>query len=45
MITMKGIETTDTYGQKCWFLPNDRRTYSYEEAKRALNEYNQSHKY
>lgn len=45
MITMRGIETTDEYGQICWFLPNDRKTYSYEEAKRALDEYNQSCKY
>ncbi len=44
MITMRGIETIDEYGQKCWFLPNDRKTYSYEEAKRAMDEYNQSHK-
>lgn len=38
MITMRGIETTDEYG----LLPNDRKTYYYEEAKRALDEYNQS---
>ena len=25
MITMRGLETTDEYGQKCWFLPNDRK--------------------
>ena len=45
MITMKGIETTDEYGERCWFLPNDRKTYSYEEAKRAMDEYNKSHGY
>lgn len=43
-ITMRGIETKDEYGQTCWYLPNDRTTYSYEEAKRALDEYNASHK-
>ena len=25
MITMKGIETTDEHGQKCWFLPDTPR--------------------
>lgn len=44
-ITMRGIETEDEYGERCWFLPNDRKTYSYEEAKKALDEYNRSHGY
>ena len=44
-ITMRGIETEDEYGERCWFLPSDCKTYSYEEAKKALDEYNRSHGY
>ena len=44
-ITMRGIETEDEYGERCWFLPSDGKTYSYEEAKKALDEYNRSQGY